>query len=214
MNHFPIIEFDALWHVGTFNPAHKRKGSLEGAGLSISRHPDEWTHIAKLGGNPVWELRKPGHALLNALQISAKGKQIILAWALSQGLIEACTLWEWSRYDDELDTTLTGTYTNEAEAFADASFDGETDGTIREVSGHRALPRLLEKTLQSAAVEGTSFIFDLLLPVYAEEVLGIDGVWWDEELDPCCYSAPRGVISLSALPTWSSVRLTDDCLAA
>jgi len=47
---------------------------------------------------------------------------------------------------------------------------------------------------------------DFLSICYAEDVLKLDGVWWDDKLNPMSYSAPRGVIFNNMLPSWTKVK--------
>ena len=54
---FAFKSFAKLWHVGSMNPRIKRPGSYEGAGLSVSVHPEDWQQIAEIGGD-LWELTK------------------------------------------------------------------------------------------------------------------------------------------------------------
>jgi hypothetical protein len=52
----------------------------------------------------------------------------------------------------------------------------------------------------------TDFQFDLVLNLYAEaELPDVDGVWWNERLDPDRHQAPRGVILPSRIARWDAV---------
>jgi hypothetical protein len=42
-----------------------------------------------------------------------------------------------------------------------------------------------------------------LTPVWHAEAHDYDGVWWNEDLSPANYSAPRGVIFQSRLDEWT-----------
>jgi hypothetical protein len=42
----------------------------------------------------------------------------------------------------------------------------------------------------------------MLATLYADKVLGIDGVFWEDLLDVSALSAPRAVISAGKLETW------------
>jgi hypothetical protein len=201
---FPTLSINCLWHVGSMNPADKRPGSYEGAGLSVSLHPDEWTHIAKLGGYPTWELRRDGATFLHAHRLTKAQKSLVMAWGIERGLAEVCDLWEWSRFDDELESTITSYSTSEDEAREEADDgDGGVWGSIKRVDGHRSTALLADLARQHGPIEGSDFVLDLLYPLYAEQKLDVDGVWWADKLQPECYSAPRGVIILSKLSLWS-----------
>lgn len=203
---FPTISFDVLFHVGSFDPSHKQAGSYEGAGLSVSLHPEEWSFIAKLGGNPTWSLRRPGNRFLDAHAISLKNKHAIMAWAVQRGYAEPCDTWRWRYYDDEVELYLTCEFLTHEEAMREAYGLSESEkemiGTVRKCSGHRSTPLLDKITQQKQPAIGNELTLDFLYPVYADEVLSLDGVWWADRLDPNSYSAPRGVISQRSLPTW------------
>lgn len=57
----PTLKAKAIYHVGTMNEGAKSSfftDSLEGHCISVSRCPAAWRKIAKLGGNPLWELQR------------------------------------------------------------------------------------------------------------------------------------------------------------
>ncbi len=49
-------------------------------------------------------------------------------------------------------------------------------------------------------------VLELAATLYAEHVLKIDGVWWNDIYDPDSLSAPRGMIVPSMIPTWTIER--------
>ena len=50
---------------------------------------------------------------------------------------------------------------------------------------------------------------DYAATAYAEDVLDLDGVWWNDELDVSAYSAPRGVIFASKMGAWTATRIPE-----
>ena len=53
-------------------------------------------------------------------------------------------------------------------------------------------------------------VSDIITEIYAEQVLDYDGIYWDEILDVASYSAPRGVIFNSKLPSFDVVNITQE----
>lgn len=198
---YPTRTIDCLSHVGTLQPEHKRTGSYEGAGLSVSLHPDAWCHIAKLGGLPTWQLRRPGGRFLEAHALSTLHRETIFCWALTRGLVERCPVYVVQRFDEELDGPIVLTF--DTLASAEAENDGDFTMPIHQQLSYRSTPALDQAARQESPTLGDRAVFDLLLPIFVEEELSLDGVWWDDILEPSCYSAPRGVIVPSKLPQWS-----------
>jgi hypothetical protein len=191
----PYLSFDSLFHVGTMDPGQKRRGSLEGAGLSVSEHPDEWRQIGKglVSGN-TWELTKPGNKFLDAHALSEDQREEIVDWGLSKGYIEEAKVFRVTGYDDEYSSETYSDYYSRKEA-EDEAFDDEE---VTEIDSFKATPSLVQ-----ASQEGSDDYFNLLLPIFVETLPGFDGVWWDDLLDPYKYSAPRGVILVSRLGSWN-----------
>jgi hypothetical protein len=50
---------------------------------------------------------------------------------------------------------------------------------------------------------------DFALLAYAEDVIGLDGLWWQDRYSPRRLSAPRGVIFSSRLSEWRSRQLPE-----
>lgn len=202
-----IRSMPRLWHVGDMLVASKRRNSYEGTGLSVSVHPAAWRMIARgqVGGD-TWLLEKPGARFLDALSLSQAQKNKVLAWGHRQGYVAAADLWKWTYWDDELEEELHQIFPTREEAIAEADVDEEGDDfdsdCITAIAGHVSTPALDRETLQDRPSHGTASVLDLLLPLYADQVLEIDGVWWSERLDPLAFSAPRGVIAPRRVSEW------------
>lgn len=189
-----------VYHVGTLDPAHKgcHGPSHEGNGLSVSLHPDEWTAIAQLGGLPRWALARRGGFFLDFHELTDTQRDLIRDWAIEHGYLEAITVWQVRRYDDELEDTVCFLFDTHEEAYAE--FDStDDDAGLSPVDGVRALPKLDERMGFKVDLAGA---FDAAVLVWVEETTQLDGIWWDDLLDEERLSAPRGVITLSALPHW------------
>jgi hypothetical protein len=199
------------------DPSHKyathNSTSLEGAGLSVSLHPEEWRQIAKLGGNPTWSLRMAGGMDAEFLDVHSLSDQhwvAVMDWACRHGFATKTQVIRVGWYDSEVDDFCAFTYPTsdpakvaEAKAEYEALKEFDDDATYEVVDGFEATQALNERI--GFAVE-SSLVSDMALTLYVESVLatsdGIQGLWWSDELDVHAYSAPRGVISLNALDQW------------
>lgn len=196
---WPVRSFAHLVHVGTMRRCDKgaRGPSHEGAGLSVSTCPEAWVRIARLGGLPWWRLERAGHAFLDAHRLTGAQRRQLAAWGVGRGWVARRTLWQLSRHDDELGGTVQSLYESEAAAREEA-FDDE-DATVTAVRTLVAQPVLAERMGQPIALGQAEA---LLHAVYAEDVLALDGVFWNDVLDVPGWSAPRAVIFCSRLPEW------------
>jgi hypothetical protein len=201
----PTRTFAKLFHVGTLNRADKRRGSYEGAGLSVSLHPDEWMQIARLGGNPIWQCVRVGNRFIDFYRLSKALKASIGDWAVAQGLAQRATVWRVSFYDEEAEDRRYFEFTDQNEAqdeFNDLKHGQEDDtAAIKEMPGSlTGTPALYHRMLQDR--HELADVVEFAVIAYAEDVMKIDGVWFNERLDPENLSAPRGVIVPSMVPYW------------
>lgn len=196
----PTCSFDILYHVGKLTGSpYTPHDSLEGHGLSVSLFPEAWRQIARLGGAPCWKIscrgRKP--EFLDALSFLADPFAVhdLMNWAVTQQLASPATLYR-VLYVDESDREYFMLFSDRDEALA------ETDDpeTVTCQQGWIPSDFLLQKTKYRKAEP--CMATELVMLVYADEVLGLDGVYWDEELDPAQLSAPRGCIFPSRLDRW------------
>jgi hypothetical protein len=206
----PVIEIGTVWHVGDLDPDSKCRNSYEGAGLSVSVHPAAWRMIARgqVAGT-TWRLDRPGSRFLDALGLGRRRAAAILTWGEHKGYVQPAELWKWTYWDDDLDEEVHQILPTREEALAEADCD-EDDDCLRAVQGHVSTPVLDALTMQDRPSYGTRNALDLLLPIYADRVLGLDGVWWAERLDPVCYSAPRGVIAAASVSRWKATSCRTD----
>lgn len=194
----PCRGFDQLWHLGSLRKADKGHGSYEGAGLSVCRHPDAWRAIAKLGGQPLWKLTRPGNRFLLAHKLTRPMRSQIEAWGLTEDLVRPEQYFRAHFYDEETERWSYFICASRAEAKRELEIYER--GRISETTGLAASPRLRRRTRNEGDPVG---LYDLLLTVYADDVLKLDGVWWQDRLDVWALSAPRGVIFPRRLRSWT-----------
>ena len=194
----PTRSFAKLFHVGTMNAADKRRGSYEGAGLSVSLHPHEWMEIARIGG-AIWQGVRPGNRFLEFYRLSKPHKATIGDWAVTHGLALRTTVWRVFFYDEEAEERRFFDFTDKNEAQEEA--DNTDDASIKEIPGSlMGTPAMHHRMMQDRPDLADSVEHAAI--AYAEDVLKIDGVWFNERLDPESLSAPRGVIVPSMIPHW------------
>lgn len=194
----PTKSFKQLYHVGSLDVSKKREGSYEGAGLSVSTHPDAWKKIAKgFVTGETYTLQKNGNKFLNANNLTKSAKNTIQQWAVKSGLLEPSIVYRVSYYDDELESDVYSDYNSYEEAKLEA--DDESD--IKKISSSYKPTEKLKTLTKNPKMTPTG-VFDYVLPLYAEE-LGYDGVWWEDILDIGKFSAPRGVIVPSKISSWT-----------
>ena len=68
---------------------------------------------------------------------------------------------------------------------------------------HRSTPALERASRATGALLGDREVLDALLPLWCEARTGLDGVWWDDDLDPMRLSAPRGCIPADRVSEWA-----------
>lgn len=196
----PTVTFPRLWHVGNLVVEMKRRGSLEGACLSVSRHPAAWREISDgLVNGPCWSIDASRMPMLDALALDDALKDLIMAWGVEEGLAVPAILWRASHFDDELDDVVTMTFDDRNDAICqldldeeDPAYDERIAQDVEEIREHRSTALLNERTRYDGELLGDRNVLDMLLPLWAEANTELHGVWWNERLDPPAYSAPRG----------------------
>lgn len=204
---WPMRALQKVFHVGTLAAQDKSRNgkSMEGAGLSVSLHPQAWVEIAELGGLPFWELSKStAGQFLDAHQLSSHQRASVAGWASQQGYLQRQPVWRVTWTDCETDEAVYMEFDSHALAQQehDCRVADEDPGLmLTEHETLRATPLMSERIgfKLSSVLD-----FDLALTLFAEDVLQCDGVWWQDNLDVARLSAPRGVINLTSLPSWSA----------
>jgi hypothetical protein len=192
LEEWPTRHFDALYHVGTMVGGDKGTWSLEGDGLSVSLHPEAWEEIAELGGRAWWELTKSGNRFLDAHALRTSQQEAIVTWGKAQGYLEAVTRFRVRWYDEMVRDTIWMDLENLEDAEEESR---ETGAAIEEVMVVVAGTRWPD-------IAGRANADQVVLALFADEVLGIDGVWWEDNFNVEELSCPRGVISVRSLTTW------------
>jgi hypothetical protein len=200
MMKFPLLHYRWVYHIGTLNPEHKRRGSLEGSGLSVSRHPREWIRIAQLGGNPVWEMHNDDGVFVDAHKLNETHWYLIETWAIKNGWAtreHTYRVWQLDEDGEE--------YYLEFLDYDEAMDEAGDEDAIEE--------RKAIVMTQALAARMNTHVSPILTPgylvaAYAEDNLDVDGVWWDDELDVLALSAPRGVIFADRVSDWDAVDAT------
>lgn len=189
----PVVEFMHLTHVGNLDPVSKKERSYEGQGLSVSRHPNAWSRIARLGGD-IWVLNGAPPKLLSYHELSAEQVEDITAFGVDRGYIVMEDRVEGSWYDEESEDTMTSIFMT----FEEAEYElEEQDGvTLTQVSTPIATEHFPDSTVKA----GDSGVEQILATVWVNEVATeLDGIWWEDRFDPYALSAPRGVIASRAI---------------
>ena len=202
----PVRKLARVFHVGTLNAQHKGRGgpSHEGNGLSVSLHPNEWSDIARLGGE-TFTLTRSGGAFLDFRKLSESQLAELEAWGAQNGWLTKVTLWRFDYIDSETEDERYMFCNTLAEAEGEAE-DRTENGYDDE--GHKltevTIPALSDKARERIGFKQDDiFALDMAAAFLVEDCTELDGVWWNDRLDPGFLSAPRGVIVLSRLPSWT-----------
>jgi hypothetical protein len=199
-----------VYHVGS-RPVPggrvSRGFSQEGGELSVSEHPDEWSAIARLGGD-VWQLRKFGARFF---RVPGNRSPRATAWASQRGYLAPATVWRlWCGRDESGEETYFDFFSREEAVAESADYDpddadgGEKHppGEIEEVAGYRFGPlgeaywrQNFDKPINHTWAESFA-------PIFYARAHGYDGVWYNERYDPANLSCPRGLILQERLPDW------------
>jgi hypothetical protein len=204
----PVLKKRSVWHVGNLAaPRRKVSSSLEGSGLSVSEHPEEWTQIAKLGGQVTYELNRrdgqPG-VFVNMLRLGQQ-RAVLEQAAADEGLLKHARRWRFVWWDDEDEATRYSLHASRVEASREAEF---MDGRVEPVEMFVGTTRLGEvwRSYFTSRLDDT-MASDFATLLLLERSGLYDGAWWNEILDPFGLSAPRGVIFQTRLPEWVATRV-------
>ena len=135
--------------------------------------------------------------------LTAEEKSEIQRWAVSNGYVEEATLYKsitWNEFGEKFFSL----YESYEEALTEADNEEER---VQPVDG--LLPTQKMKDTSMVHIELLQ-ARDFITALYTEQVLNYDGIYWDELLDEGVYSAPRGVIFNSKLPSFTVTCIDDD----
>lgn len=211
----PTISAKNLWHWGDLDIKDRYKNglSLEGNLFSMSACPVAWRQIARLGGATL-HIRNQPTELLDMLSILGGTthpgrhlRNVVEAWALSEKLVEYKDVYQIHEFDDELEDYRIMEFATLAEAENEAfELDVEVT-TVRKLIGTAALNKSHHHP------ESHQLGFEYALIDWAKVHLSdqIHGVYWDENLDPLAFSAPRaGMFDSQALGLTPALYVPDD----
>lgn len=195
----PIVSFNEVFHVGTFQGGDRKELSYEGDGLSVSRDPSVWAGIARLGGD-TWTLtRADGDPLRFAdfRGLDSETVEAIRSWGVTNGWVHQQPFYR-VEFEDENEDICWMEFESHDEAWDEADSMG---GEISETLAWRPTD-----TFPMDRVDRDSDPLDMLLSVYVtKQRPDVDGVWWDDTFNPANYSCPRGVL-LRPLDAYSKVK--------
>jgi hypothetical protein len=197
---FPIISLSDISHVGTMDKSKKEKGSYEGSGLSVSTEPKAWVRINPFTGGTTFRLTKKDNKFLSYHDLTVDQKEEIKVWGAIEGYITLCPIYTFSYEDDEFEVDMCMYFTDREEAVVEADGYGIEESEVEELQGFTSNPMMDERVMSHGR---TTMDMQLLSTLYAEDVLQVDGVWWEDILDVSRYSAPRGVIFEEKLKEWT-----------
>jgi hypothetical protein len=124
---------------------------------------------------------------------------LIEGWGVAQGLAAPQDIWVVKWHDEELGRDVSMEFVSQAAAQEEMD-EGRVLAMRRGLVPTAALERWAG---QKVAVV---LSLDFLGLSFAENVLEIDGVFWNDTLDIPGLSAPRAVIFRRGLPNWSLTR--------
>ncbi len=196
-NTLPTKKITKVFHVGDMNIRNKSQFSLEGSGLSVSKNPEEWRQIARLGDSDLYLLNNSNGLFLDAYRLNKKQKNDIINWGVEQEYVEPTETYR-VLYGD-------GSYM-EFDDLEKATYEAGDEYKIRrnKIGGLKPTDKLKIDTKQNRI--DISQTFDLLLTVFTEKTSDYDGIWWNDRLDVLDYSAPRGVIFNNKLKNWDIIK--------
>lgn len=214
MEHLPVnngLEDVELFHVGMLGGAagHNTSGNQEGPHLSVSMHPDDWTMIAKLGGQNTYRItnKMRPYKLMAFLEMEDEHKDLLLRYAVQEELLVPVTAFkvpvQRDEDSDDYDAFMMFDDREVAEYEAEELVENDPDYPgIEEVSSYVASDMLnaywsarhneIDNLAHSGAVEAA---ICYLVEMFSD----FDGVWFWEDYNPYAYSCPRGLIFQSRL---------------
>lgn len=202
---YPILQIQKIYHVGTLNINDKSNNSYEGSGLSVSNCPSSWRKINPFSKGKTFLLEKNNGMFLNRHSLNEEHIEAIYTWGVENGYVEEKLLYQVETYYDDLQQSYYSNYETYKEALIEADDNSEA---ITKINGYISTKKLEEETMNSKSLDP----LDLLITVYSDIVLNLDGVWWNDVLDIYCLSAPRGVIFREKLSQWTPVEVEDSSL--
>jgi hypothetical protein len=129
-------------------------------------------------------------------------------YAVQEGLLVPAKRYIARWYDEELDQTVDMLFADRAEAQEERDVDEDREGTVLERTVLVATNELrkLHWEHRFSGELGDSLAADIAVLYLLSLDGSYDGAWWNEDLAPEIYSAPRGVIFENKLTKWDTER--------
>ena len=193
----PILEIEAVTHIGSLQTNKQVNGNFEGFLLSVSVHPEEWEEIARLGGCPWFEISAPRNLRFLNRWNKPKVWKAFQRWGVTKGLLQKQTWWKVPSTDESGNERFS-LYQDRDEAKAEE--EEEDCGAIQKTKVLVACPELQAFWNQRSPHKKLSpwMGIDMLTAflgasAYENEIqTPPDGIWWEETYNPTELSAPRG----------------------
>lgn len=191
----PEVTHENLYHVGTFSAENKRAVSLEGGGLSVSMNPTIWRSVGGLSGD-TYAFDVPDNRFLDYHALSAAQRIAIDDYGVAAGYIAEREFYTVEYWDDDLDDVAVLSFNNQDDAAEEADDIGSEYETH---TGYAATADFPDSTVKEGELEYEQILAAVWV---SEQAPDLDGVWWQDELSPETYSAPRGVLSMHKIKEW------------
>lgn len=218
MLQIPVHHINNIYHIGTLNAQDKKAHSLEGNTLSVSLCPNAWSYIAKLGGNPLWNIsHNTPLVFLDIYAFIAQQQPTIMAWAIAQkhgymGASYNVLMGDEENKDNNNIHYMACDTLKEAIreiSDPDALLITDCKHTAHEAYNNNQEVILIKKDIilhqeymHTHRIAYSTNGMDNLAALYAETHFSahIHGIWWNDIYNPNRYSAPRGGIFYQHLP--------------
>ena len=199
-------EFSSVIHLGELNQNEQSRSSHEGCLISASTCPDAWQKIARLGGQPKWEITHiDSDRKLRFVDILHKNTQTtIVDEGIRQNLLIMEKWWKTPVSTDE-EGNVRFTWTKNPEEYRNDWMEIGKKPTIHikpvpntdliEFWCQRKSGFDLEK--EQTPWHALDMMLDAMIAKHqqTESYPKIDGIFWNEILDPDALSAPRMGVS-------------------
>jgi hypothetical protein len=179
-----------LYHVGAMLGQPTKVDSQQGHLLCCSPCPDDWIHIAKLGGLPTWQVKKAGKIrLFDAVRITPELRNQIFVAAARDGMIEAKTLYRSyvTSEDPEDNNERFSLFDSPQEAQENCEEGQEIEPGPGWISTRKLSKYWLNDPNRPVSL---AMVEDAAITWTCQQQEHMDGVWWNYVLDPEDYSAP------------------------
>jgi len=207
MKHSTTVSLPTVFHVGNLERDRTKPYiSNEGMELSVSVHPRVWKQIMQGGGTPESEptyTYELSHAdaefyLVDPTDPLDTERQ----WCLDNGYVTEVNGYRVT-YETGDGETAYMEFGDETKANTEAD---ERHGEVESVSILELAANGVEyweSAFRQSPNAAGSITIKGLLPIWYAKQAGYDGVWWDEQLAPQKFSAPRGAIFQEKLDQFS-----------